>query len=423
MTTRRRSARRAPNTTPMLVRCRHCREYFDYGSTTEVEGVCPECFEGMYGRCEECGGFAKNDDLVATSGGRGLCPRCARRVAFHCVECGGWHECGSVHSIVNRSGERVCEGCQEGYERCGRCGDWYRRSEMVDRDDGDAMCFSCADDADCVGIQSYYYKPSPVFHRGAGETDGSLLLGVELEIDEGDRGLAAVRIAEACGNDWLYIKHDGSLPSGMEIVTHPISPVVMLSEEGRAMWRSVTDIARSAGMRSHDAGTCGLHVHVNRDYFGKSETARLMAELKLLGVADRFFEPLAIFSRRKRDRLERWANRLELPRSHDGWRKRAEVAHSMGSNDRYHAVNIQNSATIEFRLFRGTLRLDTLFATFEFVSGLCALAKASTPGQLEKMTWYELCDGVIERCPCATEELENYLIDKELMTKGELQCA
>ena len=63
-------------------------------------------------------------------------------------------------------------------------------------------------------------------------------------------------------------------------------------------------------------------------------------------------------------------------------------------------------------------------ATFQFVSGLCTVAKASSVGKLEKMTWYELCDAVIAACPTEAADLESYLVERELMTPKEVQkCA
>jgi hypothetical protein len=42
--------------------------------------------------------------------------------------------------------------------------------------------------------------------------------------------------------------------------------------------------------------------------------------------------------------------------------------------DRYVALNFRNSETIEFRLFRGTLNIETFYATLQFVWNLCNLA-------------------------------------------------
>ena len=236
-------------------------------------------------------------------------------------------------------------------------------------------------------------------------------------MDGGDRAAAVARIAEKWGEDWVYFKSDSSLDCGVELVTHPISPLVLMSEEGRALWADVCAAALAEGMRSHDTRTCGLHVHVNRDFFGKGEAARALAEYKLLTVADRFFEPLAIFSRRRRDRLDQWAGRTCLPATRDGWLASARSASRVARCDRYRAVNTTNEHTVEFRLFRGTLKAETLLATFQFVAGLCGMAKRSTPGRLQRVNWYELVDGILGACPTETDELEAYLLERELMTE------
>ncbi|MBQ9042128.1 MAG: amidoligase family protein [Eggerthellaceae bacterium] len=424
MTTRRR--RGAPPTTEgsLLDACRHCGEFFVPGDSP-IEGVCPACASERYEECPECRQLHMRDAFVTLEGGRRICRECAREAAFRCAECGRWFLASEVRHITDHRGNRICEHCRIDWSMCERCDEWYRNEEMHDGNiDGHSLCCRCAADATRTGVQSYYFKPRPVFHREDGEPEDGLLLGVELEMDHGDGDMAAARITEEFGSSWLYFKNDGSLEDGVELVTHPISPAVMASEPTRAMWARIREIALEEGLRSHDTRTCGLHVHVNRDYFGEGETAQEMAELKLCALADRFFEPLTIFSRRRSEQLHRWAKRPMLPKTEDCWRKRAKNCHDMASCDRYRAVNVTNEATIEFRLFRGTLKTSTLMATFQFVSGLCALAKASTVGKLEKMTWYELCDAVIAACPTEAAELEAYLVERELMTpKEDLKCA
>lgn len=77
-------------------------------------------------------------------------------------------------------------------------------------------------------------------------------------------------------------------------------------------------------------------------------------------------------------------------------------------------MNIQNEATIELRMFRGTLRPETLFATFALVAGMCAVVRELTPGQLDRLTWYALCEEILERCPDGADELAAYLADRGL---------
>ena len=222
------------------------------------------------------------------------------------------------------------------------------------------------------------------------------------------------------GSEMLYIKHDGSLPDGCELVTHPMSPEFMMSEEGRRMWNDICDAAKAEGMRSHDTDTCGLHVHVSRDFFGKSGTSQELTELKLIETVDRLFEPFVLFSRRKRHNINRWAPKCNTPQSDDGWVKKAKIVSDYAKRDRYHAVNITNRSTIEFRLFRGTLKVETILATLQFISGFCYLAKSLNPSQMNRICWYDLCDAVMESCPVNCAELYEYLVERELIVpKGE----
>lgn len=41
---------------------------------------------------------------------------------------------------------------------------------------------------------------------------------------------------------------------------------------------------------------------------------------------------------------------------------------------RYFSVNLQNANTIEFRIFRGTLKYNTLIATLQLVDRVCDVA-------------------------------------------------
>lgn len=425
MPARRRRSDPPQNAVPLLSECRHCGEYFE-PSSSGIEGVCPTCEAERYAACPECGNVRGNHEFVTLEGGRRICGTCASETAHLCAGCGRWHLASEVRHITDRHGDHVCEGCWDAWEQCDRCRDWFRAEEMHDGDvDGRTLCCLCASELNRTGVQGYYFKPRPVFHRAEGEPEDGLVLGVELEMDNGDGDAAAARLSEEFGADWIYFKHDGSLVEGVELVTHPISPAMMDSAEVRAMWQRISEVALEEGLRSHDTRTCGLHVHVNRDFFGGGTTRQEMTELKLSTVADRFFEPLTIFSRRRPEQLHQWAKRPMLPATKDGWAQRAKTCRSMSHGDRYRAVNMTNDATIEFRLFRGTLRPETLMATFQFVSGLCAVAKATTVGKIDAMTWYELCDEVVAACPTGTAELEEYLVERELMTpKGEmLKCA
>ncbi len=407
--------RTAPdNTQAMWEFCRHCGSPFP-PEDSAVRGACPRCAEERYGRCGACGGHVARESLHAVEGdGRLLCATCAAELTRTCDGCGRRFPREARGSSATRAGARSAPSAPRGTRNARTAGSGSARTTW--RGAAASWCAGTAPRRLDGAICSYGYKPAR-FHRAEGEAEDSLVLGIELEMDGGDRAAAVARIAEKWGDDWIYFKSDSSLNCGVELVTHPISPLVLMSEEGRALWADVCAAALAEGMRSHDTRTCGLHVHVNRDSFGKGEAARALAEYKLLTVADRFFEPLAIFSRRRRDRLDQWAGRTCLPATRDGWLASARSASRVARCDRYRAVNTTNEHTVEFRLFRGTLKAETLLATFQFVAGLCGMAKRSTPGRLQRVNWYELVDGILGACPTETDELEAYLLERELMTE------
>ena len=63
-------------------------------------------------------------------------------------------------------------------------------------------------------------------------------------------------------------------------------------------WKDITDKARKLGYTSHQAETCGLHIHVNRTSFGESTEAQDEAIGRILYFVERNWNELLIFSRR-----------------------------------------------------------------------------------------------------------------------------
>jgi hypothetical protein len=72
------------------------------------------------------------------------------------------------------------------------------------------------------------------------------------------------------------------------------------------------------------------------------------------------------------------------------------------------AVNPCNHNTVEFRLFRGTLKLNTLLATLQLVNHICELAYRLTDHDLQTVSWSEFVGYVQE------PELIQYLIERRL---------
>ena len=63
------------------------------------------------------------------------------------------------------------------------------------------------------------------------------------------------------------------------------------------------------GYRSHQAGTCGLHIHVSRAAFGETSRTQDAAIARVLYFFEKHWEELLKFSRRTPRQLEHWAAR------------------------------------------------------------------------------------------------------------------
>ena len=74
-------------------------------------------------------------------------------------------------------------------------------------------------------------------------------------------------------------------------------------------------------------------------------------------------------------------------------------------------MNLQNYHTIEFRMFRGTLRYETFMATLQLVDEICRLSVRMDDYDLEKLSW---CEFVQQISPEAKPELIAYLKSRRL---------
>lgn len=199
-----------------------------------------------------------------------------------------------------------------------------------------------------------------------------------------------------------YCKHDGSLEEGFEIVTHPMSLDYHLT---KMPWAEVCRKAVSLGYLSHQAGTCGLHVHVSRAAFGDTPEKQDAVIARILYFFEKHWEELLKFSRRTPAQLDRWAARYGYQ---DQPKDILEHAKDDRHASRYTCVNLTNADTIEFRIFRGTLRVNTILATLQLLDRICDVALALSDDILKEMSWTTFVAG------CEAPELVQYLKERRL---------
>ena len=295
--------------------------------------------------CCVCGRMHPVEELIEFEDDY-LCSACVNTETILCGECGEriWAD--------DNAGDGDTPLCQPCYDRhytsCVDCGRTIQQDDAyyLDEDDYDARCYSChCRHAGHKTIHDYYYKPEPIFLG-----DGNRFFGVELEIDDGgEYNSNASRIVDIanCVQERIDCKHDGSLNEGFEIVTHPMTLDYHLN---KMPWGDVLNKAKEMGYLSHQAGTCGLHVHINRTAFGSTEAEQEEVIARILYFFEKNWEELLKFSRRTPKQLRQWANRYGLKEHPQDILK-----HAKGDQERYTCINLTNYQTIEFRMWRGTL--------------------------------------------------------------------
>jgi hypothetical protein len=274
----------------------------------------------------------------------------------HCFVC-----CPSCEDTFHRDNglwyndSLYCAGCHDNYVYdCNDCGSqcW----------DGDGH--ECSDEyEDSSVIHNYSYRPSPYFFG-----KGQYYLGFELEVESRDESrFAGAEIAQNELGAHAYMKDDGSLNDGFEVVTHPHTLEAYQSEFN---WEFIPKLKRQ-GFRSWNTETCGLHVHVSRTAFGTGEppwgrSDREALILKRQAHELRFMK--LIYDNQRQ--VERIAGRAgnHYATFQDKGKLVEKVKYGSQSNGRYSAINTENDATLEVRVFKGSLRKERVLSALEFVA-------------------------------------------------------
>jgi len=256
-------------------------------------------------------------------------------------------------------------------------------------------------------VHQYSHRPRVWQMKSIRNDPFDYFLGVELETDnykiDASTGL---RTRSVLTNNqaadmrrpkmfWMA-KRDGSV-SGPEFVSHPATLSFWQSKE--AQLREMFQMLLHAGFRSHDNDKAGMHVNISKNAF--TDSAHLFRFLTLLhGNADWSLK----VSQRSRTSAEQWASLDYLA---DATRRQQEVDIIMptpetlaaeaaaraanpygygysslrrsaghGSTHRYQALNCPSGqGRFEFRLPRGTLRLDRFMKNLEWTVAMIEFSR------------------------------------------------
>lgn len=253
---------------------------------------------------------------------------------------------------------------------CKKC--WYAQqsqcyfcSRLVPSNDsrfsyGRLLCYDCN-----TPILPYNTKPSiPTFH---GEAKNGLYYGVELEF-EIQKYTDNEYVASGMYSNHFYVKHDGSLEYGIEIVSDPCS------------WKVITDqnttkhIFNSVALSA--LATCGMHVHMSKGAFTSLHLYKFMKFI--------YEEPsFTLFvSDRSRTLIRRWAG---LNRAGDTSIKyKALTKH--GGPERHVAVALTQH-TVEVRIFKGVQTYSRFMKNMEFCEALFNFSRDNSVSDINRLNF------------------------------------
>lgn len=192
-----------------------------------------------------------------------------------CSDCGdNFAEVSMTLEPATRS--QLCPGCVGPMAPCGRCGvenleDNLVEVEVYDDDEDEYMvlwaCNTCARSLpreDRLNLQSYSFKPSPVFRHLDGGTE-TLFMGMELEVARTGSNVNTMQVNRWIRNlpDFLYVKSDSSVTYGMEVVTHPFTYEWAKEEFPYNLFENLLTIEGVVP----DHGSAGTHIHLSKAAF------------------------------------------------------------------------------------------------------------------------------------------------------------
>lgn len=217
--------------------------------------------------------------------------------------------------------------------------------------------------------------------------------GVELEVEYRGNGNSddKARAINEVVNDGLYGKRafferDGSVPTGFEIISQPLS-----LPAHRELWSWLNNKKMVSDLRSHNTTTCGLHVHVSRDRMTPLQIAKIVTfvnsptnEPLIRAIARRYAEGYC----RIKD-------------------KKIGSAHE--SEDRYEAVNLCNSKTIEFRIFKGSLKYESVVSAIEFANAMVEFTRTSGDCSIKDLNSDAFLEFINRKLASETKVLRAYI--------------
>lgn len=374
-----------------LLHCSECdelitgsQEYYN----PDGERICESCFEDNYCYCDDCGEVIRIDESTSIDGGyKYVCENCLDDY-YHCEDCGEW--VSEAIYISSNGGYYVCDDCRDNgyYYYCDDCGDCFYEDDLTYCEHDDCYyCDRCIDDHQNDNIGSWHSHKgtfNEILHLEGEDINEVITYGEETETEhEYNSNENEDELIEVLSNCPLkpVFERDGSLDdSGVEIISQPFTyDYLMANVEGI---KEAFTKAIALGYRS-DRDDCAVHIHVKRPSDEVVDRIWLILETfkeEIIKVARRHSEGYAKFVSDNSGVDENVVKSIKY------------IKDNKDRNDRYYALNLENSKTIEFRIFRGTLNYRTWLAYHQFVHNIMVEC-SNLDKPVEDITWEDLIVG------------------------------
>jgi hypothetical protein len=240
-------------------------------------------------------------------------------------------------------GDRIFD-VEEGSCTCATCNNVVPRLS-VDTETGD--CHVCEENK--YKIHNYSTKVPDLLKFKAKNVKPNkepIYLGCELEYETIDKKIASLKVGKLLRNHAI-MKSDGSIRNGFEIVTCPATLDIQLEEFKKFFDNLPSEL--------HVASNVGMHVHVSKKPLTLFTIGKLTAFMNR-EINKRFIEFIA-------GRNENHYCKLDT-------RRTVTFPWTNKSSERYNTLNLNNSETIEFRIFSTPMSFDDFASKVQFCQAL-----------------------------------------------------
>jgi hypothetical protein len=380
--------------------CYNCALSYHIEETRYMENldrtVCEGCFDDRYFRCEECENYYTHSRMAETDDARTLCTDC-----------------------------NTSEDPEEDSDEEEEDGSLRNRNPNASR--GDSANF----------VNSYNFDATTVLpflgHDKSVNRMSELYMGVELEVEvvEGRKEDAAIETIKLLDDKFVCLKHDGSITYGFEIVTAPSSFDVHKEKWAKFFDERIKNRA-TKHLRSYDTTTCGMHIHLSRAAMTPLQISKMLVFINDPDNKE-FIETIA---QRKEGQWSHYFPK-KLTQSHNITRDQlfeevtscpscgsaekftcvngAWICDAVGCcayalvkpvldssgkpivklqlkgthptmEDKYQSLNLKHKATIEMRIFKGTLNRASFMKNLEFAHALVTYCRNASINSGSKVT-------------------------------------